>query len=80
MCFVYVVVCYVQNVKYDGTCYSDGITLLIQILKVHSLSSLKFGKSTDLTCYNYVAMKELFLLIHVLDVCFHEHILSTSVY
>ena len=31
MCFVYDVVSYVQNVKYDGACYSHGITLLIQI-------------------------------------------------
>ena len=38
MCFVYVVVCDVQNVKYDGACYSHGITLQIQIWKVHSLS------------------------------------------
>ena len=38
MCFVYAVVCYVQNVKYDDACYSHGITLLIKILKVHSLS------------------------------------------
>ena len=38
MCFVYVVVCDVQNVKYDGACYSHGITLLIHIWKVYSLS------------------------------------------
>ena len=37
MCFVYVVVCYVQNVKYDGACYYHGITLLIEIVKDHSL-------------------------------------------
>ena len=38
MCYVYAVVCCVQNVKYDGVCYSHGITFLIQIWKVHSLS------------------------------------------
>ena len=38
MCFVYAVVCYVQNLKYDGACYSLGITLLIKIWEVHSLS------------------------------------------
>ena len=36
--YVYAVVCYVQTVKYEDTCYSHGITLLIQILKAHSLS------------------------------------------
>ena len=25
MCFVYAVVCYVQNVKYDGACYSHEL-------------------------------------------------------
>ena len=39
MCFVYAVVCYAQNFKYDGACYSLGITWLIQIWEVHSLSS-----------------------------------------
>ena len=35
ICYVYVVVCCVQNVKYDDACYSRGITLLIQIWKAH---------------------------------------------
>ena len=34
-CYVYTVVCCVQNVKYDDACYSHGITFLIQIYKVH---------------------------------------------
>ena len=38
MCYVYGVVNCVQNVMYDGACYSHGITFLIQIWKVHSLS------------------------------------------
>ena len=38
MCYVYVVVCCVQNVKYDDACYSHGITFLIQILKSPKLS------------------------------------------
>ena len=29
MCYVYAVVCCVQNVKYDDACYSHGITFLI---------------------------------------------------
>ena len=29
MFYVYVVVCCVHNVKYDGACYSHGITFLI---------------------------------------------------
>ena len=80
MCYAYTVVCYVQNHKYDGVCYSNCITLLIKILKVQSLSSSEIGKSTDLTFYNNVNRKELFLLMHVLGVWLHKHILSTSVY
>ena len=38
MCYVYDVVCCVQNVKYDDACYSHGITFLIQIWKAHKLS------------------------------------------
>ena len=38
MCYVYAVVCCVQNVKYDDACYSHGITFLIQIFKAHKLS------------------------------------------
>ena len=38
MCYVYDVVCSVQNFKYDDTCYSHVITFLIKILKVHKLS------------------------------------------
>ena len=38
MCYVYAVVCCVQNVKYDDACYSHGITFLIQVLKAHKLS------------------------------------------
>ena len=37
MCYVYVVVCCVQNVKYVDACYSHEITILIQILKFHKL-------------------------------------------
>ena len=37
MCYVYAVVCCVQNVKYDDACYSHGITFLIQICKAHTL-------------------------------------------
>ena len=35
MCYVYAVVCYVQNVKYDDSCYCHGITFLIQIWKAY---------------------------------------------
>ena len=38
MCYVYDVVCCVQNVKYDDACYSHGINFLIQIWKDHILS------------------------------------------
>ena len=38
MCFLYVVLCCAQNCKYDGACYSHGITFLIQIWKTHKLS------------------------------------------
>ena len=37
MCYVYAVMCCVQNVKYDDACYSHGITFLIQICKAHTL-------------------------------------------
>ena len=43
ICYVYVVVCCVQNVKYDDACYSHGITLLIKIWPNPNLeSSLTF--------------------------------------
>ena len=29
MCYVYAIVCCVQNVKYDDACYSNGINFLI---------------------------------------------------
>ena len=35
---VYVVVCCVQNVKYDDACCSNVITFLIKIRKAYSLS------------------------------------------
>ena len=38
MCFLYAIVCCVQNVKYDDACYSHRITFLIQVLKAHKLS------------------------------------------
>ena len=38
MCFVYVVVWCVQNVKDDGACYSHGLTFLIKILTAYKLS------------------------------------------
>ena len=38
ICCVYTVVCCVQNVKYDNSCYSHGITFLIKILKDHKPS------------------------------------------
>ena len=47
MCYVYVVVCCVQNVKYDDACYSHGITFLIQIRKGHKL--FKLGKAHSLS-------------------------------
>ena len=45
MCYMQYVMCYVQDVmccvkydKYDDACYSHGMTFLIQIWKIHSLS------------------------------------------
>ena len=38
MCYVYAVVCCVQNVKYDHSFHSQGITFIIQIWNVHKLS------------------------------------------
>ena len=38
MCYVYAVVCCVQNVKYDDACYSHSITLVIKIFKSHKIS------------------------------------------
>ena len=38
MWYVYAIVCCVQNVKYDDACYSQVITFLIEILKIHKLS------------------------------------------
>ena len=38
MCYVLDVMWCVQYDKYDDACYSHGMTFLIQILKVHSLS------------------------------------------
>ena len=38
MYYVYFVMCCVQNVKYDGACYSHGLTFLIQLGKAHKLS------------------------------------------
>ena len=35
ICYVYVVVCCVQNVKYDDACYSRGITFPILIWQVY---------------------------------------------
>ena len=35
MCYVYVVVCCVQNVKYDNACYSHSMTFLIRFWLVH---------------------------------------------
>ena len=46
MCYVYAVVNCVQNVMYDGACYSHGITFLIQIWKANNLSLSKYGKLT----------------------------------
>ena len=38
MCYVYVVVCCVQNVKYDDASYSHGINFLIHVWKPHKPS------------------------------------------
>ena len=38
MCYVQDFMCCAQYDKYDDVCYSHGMTLLIQIRKVHSLS------------------------------------------
>ena len=38
MCYVYAVVCCLQNIKSDVACYSHGVTFLIHILKAHKLS------------------------------------------
>ena len=38
MCYVQDVMCCVQQDKYEDACYSYGITFLIKIMKVHSLS------------------------------------------
>ena len=38
MCYVQDVMCCVQYDKYDDACYSHGMTFLIQIWDVHSLS------------------------------------------
>ena len=46
MSYVYAVVCCVQNVNYDDSCYSHGITFLIQIWKANNLSLSKYGKLT----------------------------------
>ena len=39
MCYVYAVVCCVQNVKYDDACYSHGITFLIKFGKLINFSN-----------------------------------------
>ncbi len=58
-----------QNDKCNDASYSHSMTFLI-----------KFEKYTDLTFHNHVVRKELLLIMHVLGVCLHIPILSTSVY
>ena len=56
MCYVYVVVCCVQNVKYDDACYSHGITFLIKIWKANNLSLSKYGKLTHFPNLNLASL------------------------
>ena len=58
----------------------NTIIIMMHVTFMALLSQSQFCKSSDLTSKNNFVRKEPFFLMHVLGVCFHIPILSTSVY